>query len=203
MSPDAVYAFLERYVPKSKNPHTALLLKKQKYDVLHGNSLPAENKHYVDIVSDMKILKELLDALGLKITDDSEHDERDIRSEKLAKVFKKHDTRLREYLDQARRNPREGFSVEATATMKLLPRLLRSCGLCHGNCGDTSHFIRRKDTTVQGKRVKYRVYGIPRSRIPVMDELSRYEPRPRKRQRILDTINTYGPLSKCSYPTWS
>ena len=179
-SSDAVYAFLECYVPKSKSPHTALLLKKQRYDVLRGNSLPAD-KHYIDIVSDMGILKELLDALGLKITDDSEHDERDIRSEKLAKIFKKHDTRLREYLDIARRNPREGFSVEVTATMKLLPKLLRLCGLCHGNCGDTSHFIRRKDTTVQGKRVKYRVYGIPRSRITAMDELSRFTQRPRKR----------------------
>ena len=61
--------------------------------------------------------------------------------------------------------------------MKLVPKLLRSCGLSSGVCGDKEHFIRKKDTTVEGKRVKYRVYGLSKMNLDQMIELDVLEQR--------------------------
>ena len=68
-SPESVYAFLEKYVPKSKLPYLTLSKKKQYFAYLCGYSPSRDNQWYVDITSDMKILLELLSALDLHLLD--------------------------------------------------------------------------------------------------------------------------------------
>ena len=180
-SPDDVYAFLEQYVPKSKLPYIALLKKKERFDFLCGKPPRRDNQRYIDITSDMKILLELLDALGLQLLDFTPRDERMLKSgealQNLQRVFKQDDKILRESLSAAKKSPRQGYPQEVTTAMKLLPKLLRSCGLCSGLCGDERHFIRKKDTTVEGERVKYRVYGVSQPNLHQMIELDVLEHR--------------------------
>jgi hypothetical protein len=180
-SPDDVYAFLEQYVPKSKLPYIALLKKKERFDFLCGKPPRRDSQRYVDITSDMNILLELLDALGLQLLDFTPRDERMLKSgealQNLQRVFKQDDKILRESLSAAKRSPRQGYPQEVTTAMKLMPKLLRSCGLCSGLCGDERHFIRKKDTTVEGERVKYRVYGVSQPNLHQMIELDVLEHR--------------------------
>ena len=180
-SPESVYAFLENILPKSKLPYLTLSKKKQYFAYLCGYSPSRDNQWYVDITSDMKILLELLSALDLHLLDMTECDERALKTGELLKriqmVFRQDDKILRESLSAAKKNPRKNFPLEVTAAMKLVPKLLRSCGLSSGVCGDKEHFIRKKDTTVEGKRVKYRVYGLSKMNLDQMIELDVLEQR--------------------------
>ena len=127
---------------------------------------------YVDITSDMKILLELLEALDIDLLNSTPRDERNLKSIKeTAKCVQTNDKILRESLGVMKKS-KEKLPLEVTAAMKLVPKLLRYCGLCSGVCGGEEHFIHKTETIVEGKRVKYRVYGVSQTKGHQMIELS-------------------------------
>ena len=188
-TPDEIYAFLESYVPKSENPYLAIVKKWERYQCLLGTKPKITNPRYPAILAEMEILRELLCALGIhgswwESTHNVSCDERDLKSttgdkfKKLNKFFKKHDEVVRRALNSAENRPRKGFSPVATAAIKLAQQLLNSCGLSTGKCGDSTHFIRKRDTTRNKKRIKYREYGIPPERLSAMERLAELRKRP-------------------------